>query len=34
MLYYNTGDKAPGNANGQGQNQTWRLVNADGSPAQ
>ena len=34
QLYYNTGDKAPGSANGQGQNQTWRLVNADGSPTQ
>jgi predicted lipoprotein with Yx(FWY)xxD motif len=34
QLYRFTGDTAPGQANGQGQNQTWWLIGADGEPVQ
>jgi predicted lipoprotein with Yx(FWY)xxD motif len=33
QLYYNTGDKAPGQANGQATNQTWFLVDATSGAA-
>jgi predicted lipoprotein with Yx(FWY)xxD motif len=32
QLYYNIGDTAPGQANGQGVNQTWWLVSQNGQP--
>jgi predicted lipoprotein with Yx(FWY)xxD motif len=34
QLYYSTADRAPGDANGQGVNQIWFLVNAQGQPVQ
>ncbi len=34
QLYYNIGDTAPGQANGQGVNQTWWLVGQNGQPVQ
>jgi predicted lipoprotein with Yx(FWY)xxD motif len=32
QLYYYSRDTAPGQANGQGQNQTWYLVGQNGEP--
>jgi predicted lipoprotein with Yx(FWY)xxD motif len=34
QLYYSTADRAPGDANGQGVNQIWFLVNAQGQQVQ
>jgi len=34
QLYYYTQDKAPGDAKGEGNSQTWWLVNKDGQPVQ
>jgi predicted lipoprotein with Yx(FWY)xxD motif len=34
QIYYNIGDTAPGQANGQGVNQTWWLVGQNGQPVQ
>jgi predicted lipoprotein with Yx(FWY)xxD motif len=34
QLYYFSGDKAPGDANGQGMQQVWFLVDPSGNPIQ
>jgi predicted lipoprotein with Yx(FWY)xxD motif len=34
QLYFSIADRVPGDANGQGVNQIWFLVNAQGQPVQ